>query len=142
MNFYISNIHITKIRQVHSLYSFNSFSHWVVDYGMMIFLIGFWCCALESAWQRLSAIKVQNRITLYRGYYGESLTLIQGTLSWDSANQIPRFLNDLYLLVSSMERVHKCKIINHSLQPKICVWTTDHVRIQRNLAVTKYRMPV
>ena len=29
---------------------------------MMIFLIRYWCCALESAWQRLSAIKVQNRI--------------------------------------------------------------------------------
>ena len=26
------------------------------------FLIGFWFCTLEFAWQRLSAIKVQNRI--------------------------------------------------------------------------------
>ena len=32
------------------------------SYGMMMFLIGIWCCALESAWKRSSAIKVQNRI--------------------------------------------------------------------------------
>ena len=32
------------------------------SYGWMIVLIGFWCCTLESAWQRLSAIIVQNTI--------------------------------------------------------------------------------
>ena len=32
---------------------------WIDD-----FLIGFWCCTLQSAWQRLSAIKVQNRIDM------------------------------------------------------------------------------
>ena len=31
-------------------------------YGMMIFLIGLWCFALESAWQRFNAKKVQNRL--------------------------------------------------------------------------------
>ena len=34
------------------------------SYGMMIFFIRFWCCALESAQQRLSAIKIQTRIVL------------------------------------------------------------------------------
>ena len=33
-------------------------------YGMIILLFGLWCCASESAWQRLRAMKVQNKIEL------------------------------------------------------------------------------